>query len=141
VHFVSPETLPPGAHTLTLKLTDILLADSPLTTRAFTVAAATWKRLVGAGTIIADASISHRDDMTELLQRVNAVRRYTGLTDMTLPGALGQFAAWQAQMEALESGIAACYTATGRPAPAFSTVPGYPAAAIINEIRAAIAAA
>ncbi len=132
-------SLAAGTHAITLRVTDPLGAASATASRSITCTVPTWTRSIATGTVIANTSISHRTDINELRTRVNVPRAYYGLTALTLPGTVGKWADWQRQMEALQQGLADCFAAAGRAAPAWLTVPAYPTASIINQIRTQVA--
>jgi fibronectin type 3 domain-containing protein len=137
-------TLAAGNHTLTLRMIDSLGLASGTVNRTITVAAPTWTRTISAGVVIANASISHRTDMTELLTRINTARAFYGIAVASFATALGVWANWKAQMQALQTALAACFTAASKTVPTWNTVPDHPgasgAAAMINQLRTQLTA-
>ncbi len=123
-----------GIHRLLVRLVDASGGVSASSSSAFTVGSIPWARTIAAGSVIADESISHRADITELLEQVNLCRARVGLEEITLPGTVGAFADWQKQMTALKEGLKDCYTALKETAEAVD-VPVYPAAAAVNGLR------
>lgn len=134
-------SLAAGAHTLTLRLVDSLGAAGPEVARGITISMPTWTRSIATGSVIANASISHRNDINELLARINTARAFYGLSASALPGTVGKWADWKGQMEALQAALGACFTAVGKAVPSWTAVPAYPTAAIINQLRTQILAA
>lgn len=130
-----------GAHTLTLRLVDSLGAAGPEVSHGITVVSPTWTRPLGTGTVIANGSIGHRNDINELLARINTARAFYGLSASALPGTVGKWADWKGQIEALQAALGACFTAVGKAVPSWTAVPAYPTAAIINQLRTQILAA
>ena len=129
-----------GWHTAAYRMADPY-DFGPEASVGFTVKALSWAREIAAGTVIANASVSHRADIAELLAAVNHQRAYYGLAALTLPGTVGAFGDWKSQMEALQAGIAAAEAAAGQESAAWLSVPGYPTAAVVNELRARVATA
>lgn len=131
-----------GSHTIATRVVDAMGVAGPEVTRTIMVASAAWTRAISTGTVIANASISHRTEIAQMRDRVNGVRAYYGLGVIALPGTVGTFKDWLSQMQALQAGIGACYTLTGRAAPAWiAPAKNYPRADVINQIRAAVEAA
>jgi fibronectin type 3 domain-containing protein len=137
-------TLAAGNHTLTLRVKDSLGLTSGTASRSITVATPTWTRTIAAGVVISNGSISHRTDMTELLARINTARAFYGIAAVTFATALGVWANWKAQMQSLQTALAACFTAAGKTVPTWNTVPDHPgasgAAAMINQLRTQLTA-
>lgn len=129
--------VPGGSHTLLFRAVDALDGTSGSVSRAVTVTPAAWSREIHPGTVIANALISHCTDITELLAAVNRVRRAYGLDAIQLPGSIGRWADWKAQMLALQAGLTACTALAGETI-SWATVDGYPSAAVINGIRRAV---
>lgn len=126
-----------GAHTLRYTLTDVHGLVSPMATVGFTVTPVTWSRAIATGTIIASPTLSHRADIQELRTVINEQRAYYGLAMMTLPGTVGQYASWKAQMQAMQAAIHDALTVAGVAAPVWQSVSSWPTAAVVNQIRAA----
>jgi hypothetical protein len=137
-------TLAAGNHTLTLRVKDSLGLTSNTASRSITVATPTWTRTIAAGVVIANTSISHKADMTELLARINTARAFYGIAAATFATTLGVWANWKAQMQSLQIALAACFTAAGKTIPTWNTVPNHPgatgAAAMINQLRTQLTA-
>lgn len=127
-----------GAHTLRYTLTDVHGLVSGTTSVSLTVTPVTWGRSISAGSVIANQSISHRADIQELRAAVNVLRAYYGLGGMTLPGTVGNFSSWKEQMAALQTAIGEALAVAGVTVPTWQIVPGWPSAAVINQIRAAV---
>lgn len=123
-----------GTHRLLVRLVDASGGVSASASSAFAVGSIPWTRSIASGAVIADESISHRADITEMLTQVNLCRARVGLENVTLPGTVGAFADWQKQMNALLEGLKDCYTAVKETAEAV-TVPVYPAADAVNGLR------
>lgn len=138
--YVALPALGVGTHSLSLRMLDAMGAVSGVTQRTIQVANVAWTRAIATGTRIAGGGISHQADITQMLSRINAVRAFYGLAAATLTG-VGRWAAWRENMLALQTAMTAVYQATGRATPSWTAVPVYPTAAIINQIRSAIAAA
>lgn len=129
-----------GRHTIHYKLVDANGAESAEDGTVLTVVAMRWGRAISTGAVIANAAISHQSEIKDMLKAVNQQRAFYGLPEMKLPGAIGRFADWKAQMEVMQSAIAEAYAHAGQGAPAWTAVPGCPAAAVINEIRERVTA-
>lgn len=128
-------SLSQGTHTLTVRILDALGAASGTASISVVISPPTFARSIQTGTIIANASVSHRADITELLAFINTARAFYGLAAKTLTGTVGKWADWQGQMTLLQMALGECYAAGGKSVPAFSAVPAYPTAAIINQLR------
>lgn len=131
-------TLSAGAHTIRYTLTDAYGLESGATGVTLTAAPPAWNRAIVAGSVIANQSISHRADILELRTAVNAQRAYYGLAAMALPGTVGNFSDWKPQMLALQTAIGSALAAAGVAAPYWASVPGWPTAAVIQQIRSAV---
>lgn len=125
-----------GSHTVAYKLADAY-EESSAASVTFTVSAHSWGRTIQTGSVISNKSISHRTDINELLSAVNVQRAFYGLSAISLPGTLGRFGDWKSQMQALQTGITGSAGAAGKTM-TWSTVPAYPTASIINQIRTAV---
>ncbi len=132
-------TLSAGAHTVSYRLRDAHGLAGGTASVSFTVRPMRWARKIEPGTVISSPSVSHRADITELLNAVNASRAFYGLSAIALPGALGAFSGWKAQMEAPRAGEDQARAAAGRLAAEASAVPAYPTAAVIAALRAGLA--
>lgn len=130
-----------GAHTIAYTLTDAYGLVSPTLWVKVTVAIKQWARDIAAGTVIANKTISHCADISELQAAVNVLRKYYGLSEMTLPGTIGYFVSWRSQMMALQTAIDQSFAVAAVAAPAWVSVPAWPTAAVINQIRVAVASA
>lgn len=128
-------TLSAGKHTVKLRARDSNGSYSGEVSREFTLSAVSWKRAISAGAVISSATISHRADISELLAAANVARSYYGLAAATLPGTVGRFGDWKAQMAALQTALGACWAIRQTSAKGWKTVPEYPTAAVINELR------
>ena len=127
--------VPAGSVTISARLRDSMGLNGSATSRAFTVAQPAWARAISTGIVIANATISHRTDITELLTQINSARTAYALGAGTLPGTLGAWKDWKAQMEYLQALLAAIYPRAGKTTPTWLAVPSYPTAAIINQLR------
>lgn len=132
-------SLSAGAYTLYFRTLDALGAASTEVTKAITVSGPVWTRGIAAGDVIADANISHRADITEMLSAVNTQRAWYGLTAESLP-VLGPYENWQACMHALETALDGCRTAAGLAAETWPDASGMPRANVINAIREGVEA-
>ena len=133
-------TLSIGNHTISVRAVDALGAAGSTVSVTITVASPAWTRSISAGTVIANATISHRADLNEMLERVNTARAFYNLSAVALSG-VGAWASWKTNMWQFQNGVSEIYTATGRAAPAWNAVPDYPTASIITQIRNAITGA
>lgn len=130
-----------GAHTVTYVLADTYGMQSESVTVTLTVSPKKWTRSITTGTVIANASISHKTDITELLAAINVQRAYYRLAALTLGGTIGRFGDWARQMTIMQEATAESLAVAGATMPAWHGVPSYPTAAIITQIRAAAEAA
>lgn len=128
-----------GSHTLAYRLWDGF-AYGPQASVSLTVQPFAWSRAIEPGTVIANATVSHRADLHELAAAVNRQRAFYGLEAVALPGTVGAFADWKAQIQALQAGVAAAQTAAGQNPGAWDALTGYPTAAAVNSIRQRVAA-
>ncbi|MBO5680595.1 MAG: hypothetical protein J6T08_02660 [Lentisphaeria bacterium] len=126
-------TLAAGNHTVRYKLTDVY-AESSEVSVTFVVLPINWTRSIAAGDVISNKNISHRKDIYELLSAVNTQRLFYGLAEVDLPGMVGQFSMWKAQMEKLLESINEVSSATGQ-SERMLNVPSYPSAFVFNTIR------
>lgn len=132
-------TLASGVHTVAFRVVDALGAASGEVSRSITVRAASWARTLATGTTLANTSVSHRTDINELLTAINRVRAAYGMAAATLPGTVGAFVSWKGQMQALQAALGDCYTAAGETVPTWESVPGYPKASVVNQLREKVA--
>ncbi len=135
-------TLSGGAHTVSYRLVDSQGAAGAPASLSLTVALPTWGRTLSTGDVISNAAISHRADLLELMQAINACRAYCGLAAQTLAGTLGRFADWQYQVQQMQAALGACYAEMGASAPSWLPVPAAPcnsgAVAALNQLRGAM---
>jgi hypothetical protein len=129
--------VPGGNHTLLFRAVDALGAVSDTVGRAVRVQPATWSRAIHPGTVISNSLISHRADIAEMLTAVNRIRDAYGLSAIQLPGTVGRWADWKAQMLAMQDGLTACAALAGEII-SWAAVEAYPSAAVINGIREAV---
>ena len=134
-------TLSAGTHTIRYTLTDTYGLESGAASVTLMASPPAWSRAIVTGSVIANQSISHRADILELRTAVNAQRAYYGLATMTLPGTVGNFSDWRPQMLALQTAIGSAFAVAGVAAPNWASVPGWPTAAVIQQIRSAVAMA
>lgn len=144
-----------GAHVLKIRALDSLNAPSAEVTVNITVVASSWARTITAltskiGNKAGEVVTSHQADILELYAKVNAVRAYYGLAAIMVPdavgdnplnagaGKIGMWSAWKGQMQALQTAIGATCAVSGAAAIAWESVPSYPKASVINQIRSAI---
>lgn len=130
-----PNALTNGTHTLRYKLVDSNGAESDADSVSFTVTGHSWGRAIAPGDVISNEQVSHRADIEELLAAVNSACAFYSVPDCVLEGVVGAFSDWRRQMEALENKLNECLLAANKGQYSFATVPGYPAAGVINEIR------
>lgn len=123
-----------GSHTIYYKLADSYGLESGTVSVAITKLALTWTRAIATGTVISNNTISHKADITQMLNVLNTQCGWYGKSTVALTGTLGRFGDWKAQMQQFESAIKTNATAVGKTI-SFGTVPGYPTASVINEIR------
>lgn len=128
-------TLANGRHTITYKVVDVNGGESGEKSVTIVVGTAVWKRSIASGDVIANASISHVEDINEMLNAVNIQRLYYGLATIKLPGTLGRFADWGRQMEALLAATNECIAAAGQAVSQNETISAWPNAGNINLIR------
>lgn len=126
--------LPYGGHEVRYVLTDANGGQSECVMVSIYVENVTWRRSVYEGSIISNELISHKTDITELVDAVNMQRKWHGLEEIELPGVLGKFQDWKKQMETILSGINE-YTATIGEEPHELHIPPYPEADVINQLR------
>ena len=122
-----------GNHTIRYKAADSYV-ESGNNSITITVVDHNWRRTIATGTVISNASVSHVADINEMLAVMNAQRAFYGLGSVTLPGTVGRFGDWKAQMEKLQAGIVETGKSVNKTI-SFGTVPSYPTASIINAIR------
>lgn len=141
-----------GTHTFRLILMDDLGAASSAASVSVTVTDPSWSREIVRGTVVANASISHQQEILQLYQQVNHVLAYYGQDALTVPdlvgsstpspgaGKIGMFAAWGVQMAELQNALKAIYDLMGFSPASWTKVSSgmAPAASVISEIRAAI---
>ena len=124
-----------GTHTLGFYLKDSMGAVSGTVNLRITVSATGWGRTISSSAVISNSTISHKSEVKEMLDRINGIRGYVGLGSVTLPGTLGKWADWKAQMERLQQAVADAHRSYGNTVPTLLAVPTYPAANVINQIR------
>ena len=116
------------------------LADA---SRTITLSETEFSREIASGDIISNESISHKADITEMWQMINAKRAAYGLAEIVLDQETenGYFAKWKTIMERFAAAIRACYTVVGEEVPQVTVSSQYPSAAVINAIRNLISGA
>ena len=124
-----------GAHLIFYQLVDQNNAASDLAKINIVFSGAEWSRTITSGDIISNRSISHADDIEEMLYAVNMQRLYYELPTITLPGNVGKFADWGRQMKTMFDSVNACLVAAGRTVPNDSISQEWPNANTINLIR------
>ena len=97
-----------------------------------------WTREISRGSVIASPTISHRADIEEMLEAVNALRIFYGMEPVKLPGEIGRFADWRLQMITLGDALDELRAATAQPLPTWPAIDSYPSAAVIRFIREAV---
>lgn len=125
-----------GEHTIEYRLYDVNNLGSPIDRAAFTVEPAQWTRAIAPGDVISNQQFSHQADLHQLLQAVNGMRAFYGLSEVSFPGTVGHFCDWKSQMETLLQAVDEVYQLFEQPQ-SWPEVPAYPAAQIINTIREA----
>lgn len=132
-------TLSTGNHTIYYKLADSYGLESSSVSISVTKVALTWTRTIATGTVISNEKVSHKADITQMVTVLNAQCGWYGNNTITLPGTVGRFGDWKAQMEQMETAIKANATTAGKTV-SFDTVPSYPTASVINAIRTRLTA-
>ena len=143
-----------GQHTLKVCLRDTLGAESTAATVTINVLAPSWARTISSGSVIANGSISHQQEILQLYQQVNNILGYYGMDALTVPslvgsstpssgaGKIGMFAAWGSQMLELQNALQGVFNLLSIDPVTFTKASAgmIPKAAIIQEIRTAISA-
>lgn len=127
-----------GWHTVSYKAMDVNGASSGVDSVRFCVDTPGWTREISRGSVIASPTISHRADIEEMLEAVNALRIFYGMEPVKLPGEIGRFADWRLQMITLGDALDELRTATAQPLPTWPAIDSYPSAAVIRFIREAV---
>lgn len=127
-----------GSHTLKYRLVDVNGEASGEDSITVIRKSSNWGRLINAGDIIANREISFVEDIRELHTKVNTLRSFYGLPDMTLPGTIGRVGDWQGQLTAMQEWVDECRTALARAKYGFETASAWPSARQINQLRDAI---
>lgn len=125
-----------GEHAVEYRLYDVNNLGSPVDRAGFTVEPSQWTRDIAPGDVISNDQFSHQADLKELLTAVNGMRAFYGLSEVSLPGTVGRFCDWKAQMETLLQAADEVYQLFEQPQ-TLPEVPSYPAANIINTLREA----
>ena len=128
-----PPKLKTGRRVVSYKLDDGK-AESEAVSIEFVVSSHVWGRKISTGDVIANATISHRGEISDMLTAVNEQRLFYGLGVITLPGVVGRFGSWGEQMAALLDGVNECRRVSNIASIAL-TIPQYPTASVINTIR------
>jgi hypothetical protein len=129
-----------GSHTIYLRSCDSQGAVSAQTQRTVTVADPAWSRTIGPDSVMVPDGVSHIAEIQQMLDCVNDILAFYGLTAVTLPGTLGYFRDWLPQMTALQAGLESAYAAVSAAVPAWiSPERNAPRADVVNQIRGAIA--
>lgn len=131
-------SLSTGEHTVYYKLADDY-EESESVSVMFTVSELEWTRTISTGTVISNKNISHKADIDQMLTVLNTQCEWYGNSPIEFIGTLGRFGDWKAQMEQMEAAISSNVTTAGKTV-TFDTVPSYPTASVINEIRAQLTA-
>jgi hypothetical protein len=126
-----------GNHTVNLRVKNSLGAYGAIASKNIIVTTPVWSRAIATGTVFASVNVSGRLDLTNLQAAVNVIRAYCNLTPTVLIG-VGQWARWKPSLEALQTALGECFTAGGKTAPTWATVPSYPTASIINTLRSEV---
>lgn len=124
-----------GVHMVTYRLVDENGAGSDMVNLNIVFSAAEWSRMITAGDVISNETISHVEDIDEMLYAVNIQRLYYDLPTIELPGGVGLFKDWGKQMRAMFDAVNACLVAAGRSAATNDMSADWPNAAMINAIR------
>lgn len=127
-----------GEYTLTAVVNDGLVS-SEAGTMTLAVRAASWRRAIASGDVIASPTVSHQADIAELIEKANAKREAYGLAEIA-PEGNGYWASWQPIMDALVNAMAEVYAQVGETIQQVETT-SYPSAAVVNAIRDLIAGA
>lgn len=130
--------LSPGKHTVAVRMEDASGGVSPVDSTLFTMKAFEWNRPIASGDIISNQKVSHRADLLEMLDSLNVLRAYYGLPPIArLPGYVGRFSDWPAQIEALKEGINDVRALKGESGLLLGSS-NWPKASIINRLRETI---
>lgn len=122
-----------GNHTIRYKAADSY-AESGNNSITITVVDHSWKRTITTGTVISNGSISHVADINEMLAAVNMQRAFYSMSAISLPGTVGRFGDWKAQMDRMLTSIKECGVAANLSL-SFNESPAYPTASTVNAIR------
>ena len=102
-----------------------------------------YAREIESGSVIADANISHRDELYQMLGYVNSARQYYGLPAISFSDPVGYFATWRNNVCQLQNGVeeadSVLMTAMGIDHPYeprdFESLPQWPDSYEFNLIR------
>ena len=130
--------LSPGKHTVAVRMEDASGGVSPVDSVLFTMEAFEWSRPIAPGDVISNESVSHRADLLEMLNALNVLRAYYGLPPIAkLPGYVGRFSDWPAQIEALKEGVNDVRALKSESDMVLASS-NWPKASIINRLRETI---
>ncbi len=124
-----------GTHTVRYRLMDANGETSGEDSISFVRTSKSWARSIRTGDVIATREISFVKDILELLERVNSVRAFYGMSAIILPGTPGRVGDWQSQLEAMQNAVNECRTAMALPDESFDSPSAWPQAAQINQLR------
>jgi len=127
-----------GSHTLRYKLVDVNGEGGGEDSVTFSCAECTWNRAIRSGDVIANREISFVSDINEMLERVNTLRAFYGLSFLSLPGVPGALSDWHRQLLAMQTAVNECRGVVGQSAFDFDQPSGWPHAQQINQLREAI---
>ena len=105
---------------------------------AFSRAGHAWGREIVSGGVIANRDISFVADIAEMLECLNRLRAFYGLSDVILPGEAGRLGDWQAQQTVMQQALDECRAAAGRNACGFAQASAWPDAQQIRHLRTAM---
>ncbi len=124
-----------GSHTVRYRLRDTSGTGGGEDGISFTRAEKPWNREIRSGDIIANREISFVADILEMLERVNVLRHYCGLTELALPGTPGALADWRAQLLAMQQAVEECSAACRLGSCGFASADAWPNAQQITLLR------
>lgn len=132
-----------GEYIFYAKTTDDLVDSEMNVSLNLTLTVPSYSRSIASGDVISDETISHKADITEMFDMINAKRQAYGLSLISLDQSTenGWFAKWQVIMERFAAGIRECYMAVDENPAAVSVTSQYPSAAVVNAIRNLISGA
>jgi len=133
-----PVSVGTGSHTVRYRLRDANGEGGGEDSITFSRINRSWKRTISTGNVIANHEISFVADIMEMLERVNLVRTFYGLSEISLPGTPGRAADWKNQLAAMQAALNECAAVSGRGNCGFASTSAWPNAQEINQLRTVI---